>query len=96
MILTFKREHYSPFDKNRALNSVCLCGGGGSRYILGEWRFFMVGGVEWRYILVGCKWVNIFYGRAGVNGGIFWVDDVNGDIFWVGGDEWTFFIGWCG
>lgn len=56
----------------------------------------MVGGVEWRYILVGCKWVNIFYGRAGVNGGIFWVDDVNGDIFWVGGDEWTFFIGWCG
>ena len=54
---------------------VCLCGGGGARYILGEWRFFMLCGGVWRYILVGCGCVNIFYRQARVNGGIFWVDD---------------------
>ena len=40
-----------------------------------------MGGIGWRYILGVRGWVDIFYWRVGVGGG----------IIWVGGGEW----GWA-
>lgn len=71
-------------------------GGGGWRYILGVWTFFMgvrgrldifhgwlwLGGSGWSYILGAWGWVDIF-----------WVEFVGGGMFYVGGGVWTFFMG---
>ena len=36
-------------------------------------HFLWVGGGEWRYILGGWGWVDIFYGWVGVGGHFLWV-----------------------
>ena len=49
-------------------------------------QFLLVGGMsggQWRYLLGGLGWMNVFYG---------WVM-VGGDMFWVGEGVWTFFMG---
>ena len=79
---------------DRQFSWVCR---GRWRYISSEWggwTFFLgcmgMSGGEWRYILGGWRWVDI-YGRCG------WVRLV-GVMFWMGGDEWIFLwvggVGW--